>query len=158
MKKIKSIMCVLALVMSAVTFMGCLFFDRTSEDNTTSLSDDSTTSSINDSTDSSNDVVRYTVTEEEWNNGINAGNFAGDFLAVIDLDNYEMDMCFFKYAGNAMEFDGNIIVFEGEKKYILEEVDGTWYATEWNEYDFCATLVPAGLNFTLIFAVSSKPA
>ncbi len=91
--------------------------------------------------------IRKTVTEEEWNNGVNAGNFVGDFLAVIDFDNYDFFMCSFKYAGNAMEFDGEIIVFEGDKKYMLEEVDGTWYATEWNEYDFCAALIPAGLNF-----------
>lgn len=91
--------------------------------------------------------IRLTVTEEEWNNNVNAGSFAGEFLTILDYDNFDYYMCSFKYAGNAIELDGKIIVFEGDKKYMLEEVDGAWYATEWNEYDFCSTLIPAGLDF-----------
>lgn len=91
--------------------------------------------------------IRSTVTEEEWNIGVNAGNLAGYFFTVTDTDEFKFNMCSFKYAGNAIELDGKIIVFEGDKKYMLEEVNGTWYATEWNEYDICATLIPAGLKF-----------
>lgn len=91
--------------------------------------------------------IRYTVSEEEWNNGVNAGNLVGDFLTIVDPDNFDLYTCSFKYTGNAIELDGKIIVFEGDKKYLLEESDGTWYASEWNEYDFCATLIPAGLDF-----------
>lgn len=91
--------------------------------------------------------IRKTVTEEEWNSNINAGNFSGNFSAIIDIINYEFYYCFFKYTGNALVLDGNIIVFEGDKKYKLEEVDGTWYASEWNEYEICSTLIPSNLDF-----------
>lgn len=90
---------------------------------------------------------RKTVTEEEWNIGVSLRNFAGDFMSVVDFENYEFYMCSFKYDGKAIELDGKIIVFEGDKKYMLEEVDGTWYATEWNEYDFLPTLIPTDLDF-----------
>ena len=43
--------------------------------------------------------------------------------------------------------DGKIIVFENDKKYLLEEVDGVWYAKEWNEYDLSQTLIPSEFNF-----------
>jgi hypothetical protein len=90
---------------------------------------------------------RKTVTEEEWNIGVSLRNFAGDFISVVDPDTFEIYMCSFKYTENAIELDGKIIVFEGDKKYMLEEIDGTWYATEWNEYDFLATLIPTDLDF-----------
>jgi hypothetical protein len=90
---------------------------------------------------------RKTVTEEEWNIGVSLRNFAGDFISVVDPDTFELYMCSFKYTENAIELDGKIIVFEGDKKYMLEEIDGTWYATEWNEYDFLATLIPTDLDF-----------
>lgn len=91
--------------------------------------------------------IRKTVTEEEWNIGVSLRNFAGDFISVVDFANYEFYMCSFKYDGKAIELDGKIIVFEGDKKYMLEEVDGTWYATEWNEYDFLPTLIPTDFDF-----------
>lgn len=90
---------------------------------------------------------RKTVTEEEWNIGVSLRNFVGDFITFVNPDTFEFYMCSFKYAENAIELDGKIIVFEGDKKYMLEEIDGTCYATEWNEYDFLATLIPAGLDF-----------
>lgn len=90
---------------------------------------------------------RMTVTEEEWNNCINAGNFAGNFSSIIDADNYEIFYCSFAYTGNALMLDGNIIVFEGDKKYILGEINGTWYATEWDEYEICPTLIPSDFKF-----------
>lgn len=90
---------------------------------------------------------RKTVTEEEWNNCINAGNFAGNFSAIIDVDNYEVFYCSFAYTGNALMLDGNIIVFEGDKCYKLVEVAGTWYAIEWDEYEICSTLIPSDLKF-----------
>lgn len=92
-------------------------------------------------------VIRTTVTEEEWNNCVNAGSFAGDFSAVVDTENFELYSCSFKCEGNAIELDGKIIVFEGDKKYMLEESNGTWYANEWNEYNICSTLIPADLDF-----------
>ena len=91
--------------------------------------------------------IRKTATEEEWNIGISLRNFAGDFVSVVDYDAFEFYMCSFKYNGNAIELDGETIVFEDDKKYMLEEVDGTWYATEWNEYDFLPTLIPTDLDF-----------
>ena len=91
--------------------------------------------------------IRYTVTEQEWNNAVNAGSFAGNFHVVTDADDLKFEFGSFKYAGNAIELDGKLIVFEGDKKYMLEEVDGTWYATEWNEYDVLARLIPADLDF-----------
>ncbi len=91
--------------------------------------------------------IRYTVTEEEWNNAVNAENFAGEFHIVTDADEFKFEFGSFKYAGNAIELDGKLIVFEGDKKYMLEEVEGIWYATEWNEYDVLATLIPADLDF-----------
>ena len=90
---------------------------------------------------------RKTVTEEEWNIGVSLRNFAGDFISVVDPDTFEFYMCSFKYTENAIELDGKIIVFEDDTKYMLEEIDGTWYATEWNEYDFLATLIPTDLDF-----------
>ena len=91
--------------------------------------------------------VRRTVTEEEWNSCISAGNFAGNFFAMIDITNFDIYSCSFKYTGNALMLDGKIIVFEGDKKYMLEDIDGIWYGTEWNEYDICATLIPSDLDF-----------
>ncbi len=91
--------------------------------------------------------IRQTVTEEEWNNGVNAGSLAGDFHVVTDVDDLKFEFGSFKYAGNAIELNGSLIVFEGNKKYMLEEVDGTWYATEWNEYDVLARLIPADIDF-----------
>ena len=90
---------------------------------------------------------RRTVTEEEWNSCINVGNFAGNFTSIIDIDNYEFYYCSFKYTGNALMLDGNIIVFEGDKKYVLGEINGAWYATEWNEYEICPTLIPSDFKF-----------
>lgn len=90
---------------------------------------------------------RMTVTEEEWNSCINVGNFAGNFTSIIDIDNFEFFYCSFAYTGNALMLDGNIIVFEGDKRYKLVEVDGTWYAIEWDEYEICPTLIPSDLKF-----------
>lgn len=88
--------------------------------------------------------IRKTVTEEEWN--LYAGE--GNFTAVIyTVSNGEYYMYSFKSTGSAAEIDGQYIVFEDGKKYILEEIDGVWYASEWNEIDFSATMIPSGLSF-----------
>ena len=99
---------------------------------------------------------RKTVTEEEWNIGVSLRNFTGEFMSVVDPDSFEFYMCSFKYTENAIELDGKIIVFEGDKKYMLEEIDGTWYATEWNEYAFLATLIPTDLDFNDFEYIESR--
>ena len=90
------------------------------------------------------DDVRKTVTEDEWNLYVNEGNFAGIFYTLIEDEYSEYS---FKSSGNAMEIDGKYIVFDSGKKYMLREQDGVWYASEWNEFDICATMIPAGLSF-----------
>lgn len=89
-------------------------------------------------------TARKTVTEDEWNLYANIDNFVATFLVV---HNGEYLTYSFKSIGNAVELDGKIIVFENDKKYLLEEVDGVWYAKEWNEYDLSQTLIPSEFNF-----------
>jgi hypothetical protein len=91
--------------------------------------------------------IRKTVTEEEWNKAVKAGSFAGQFYAIIDIDNFKSYSCYFRYAENAIELDGEIIVFEGDMKYKLEEVDGVWYATEWNEFEIISTIIDGEVRY-----------
>ena len=88
--------------------------------------------------------VRWTATEEEWDLCVSGGNFTATFFAMKDFKTTE---CSFKSTGNAIELDGKCIVYDNGKKYILEEIDGTWYASEWNDFDISATMIPAELSF-----------
>ena len=90
------------------------------------------------------DNARYTVTEEEWNLGVNGGNFAGEIYAFTSSG---IEAHTFKCTGEAFEIDGKIIIFEGDKKYVLKETDGIWYAVELENFNLISTLIPEGLDF-----------
>lgn len=89
--------------------------------------------------------VRTTVTEEEWSLNVERTNYTASFVTC----NQEFEMATYSFAtdGNAILFDGKIIVPVGDKMYMLEEVDGVWVGTEWNEYNIPRTLIPEGLTF-----------
>jgi hypothetical protein len=89
--------------------------------------------------------VRTTVTEEEWNLNAERSNYTAEFITLNQA--FEMTTHSFATDGNAIIFDGNLIVSRGDKMYMLEEIDGVWVATEWNEYNISMTLIPEGLTF-----------
>ena len=89
--------------------------------------------------------VRTTVTEEEWNLNVERTNYTASFVTCNQA--FEMATYSFATDGNAILFDGKIIVPVGDKMYMLEEVDGVWVGTEWNEYNIPRTLIPEGLTF-----------
>lgn len=90
------------------------------------------------------DPTRRTVTEEEWNLNASVSNFVANFYAS---SNGEYLFATFISDGNAIEFNGEIIVFENGKRYKLEEIDGVWYAKEWNDFDIFPSFIPSGLSF-----------
>jgi hypothetical protein len=90
------------------------------------------------------DNTRYTATEEEWNMALNAGNYSG---IIVTLDEGEFLEYSYKCTNNAIEFAGMIVVFEGDKMYQLQELEGVWYATETDELGV-PTMVPQGLDFS----------
>ena len=90
------------------------------------------------------DNTRRTVTEDEWELNTSAVNFVADFYTI---HNYEYTLYSFKSTEDAVELNGDIIVFEGEKIYILEEIEGVLYATAWTEFEIARSLLPYGLTF-----------
>ena len=91
------------------------------------------------------DTTRYTVTEEEWNSNVNSGNYAG---VIHVMDNGEFLEYTYKCAGNAIEVDGDIVVFENGKIYLLNEVDGVYQAVEVESLKLLPGMLPQGLNFS----------
>ena len=91
------------------------------------------------------DTTCYTATEEEWNIALNAGNYSGN---IVTFDEGELLEYSYKYANKAIEFAGMIVVFEGDKIYQLQELEGVWYATGLEEGLGIPTMVPQGLNFS----------
>lgn len=91
------------------------------------------------------DNTRHTVTEEEWNLNLNAGNFVTTMFVYTEDAVFEYT---YKCTGDAVEIDENIVAFDGDKTYLLEEIDGTWYGYELYNFSFLSTLMPLGLNFS----------
>ena len=91
------------------------------------------------------DNTRYTVTEEEWNLNVNMGNYAGTLVGCVEGDFYTYD---YKCAGNAIEVDGDIVIFEFGKIYWLKEVDGVYEAVEVESLKLLPGMLPQGLNFS----------
>ena len=91
------------------------------------------------------DTSRYTVTEEEWNLNLSAGNYAGNIASFPVEDSTTMT---YKCTSNAIELDGNLIITEGDKTYLLQNVDGAWCAVELPEGSGVPTMVPQGINFS----------
>ena len=81
------------------------------------------------------------VTEEQWNLCINEKNFAGEMSVFVDMDFYD---CIFRSSDNAIEIDGEIIVTDSDTRYALKEIDGVWYAVE---YDGIVIQEWSGLSF-----------
>jgi hypothetical protein len=90
------------------------------------------------------DNTRRTVTEEEWNLNLNAGNYSGNIITLVEGEFLEYS---YKCTNNAIEFAGMIVVFEGDKMYQLQELEGVWYAIEMDELGV-PTMVPQGLDFS----------
>ena len=91
------------------------------------------------------DTTRYTATEEEWNLNLNAGNYSGNIITLVEGEFLEYS---YKCTNNAIEFAGMIVVFEGDKMYQLQELEGIWYAFELEGGLGIPTMVPQGLNFS----------
>ena len=90
------------------------------------------------------DTTRYTVTEEEWNLNLNAVNYSGQIMNLVENKLYS-----YKCTQNAIEMAENLMVSEGGKTYLLQSADGTtWYAVELEEGYGVPTMVPQGLNFS----------
>ena len=90
------------------------------------------------------DITRYIATEDEWNIALNAGNYSGKILTLVEGKFLEYS---YKCTNNAIEYEGMIIVFEGDKMYQLQEIEGVWYAFELEGGLGIPTMVPQGLNF-----------
>ena len=91
------------------------------------------------------DTTRYTVTEEEWNLNLSAGNYSGTITNVSEGESNSMA---YKCTSNAIEMEGLLIITEGDKTYQLQNAAGTWYAFELTEGSGVPTMVPQGLNFS----------
>ena len=91
------------------------------------------------------DTTRYTVTEEEWNLNLSAGNYSG---IITNFSEDDPTSTPYKCTSNAIEIDGNLMITEGDKTYLLQNADGTWYAIELTEGSGVPTMVPQGLNFS----------
>ena len=88
---------------------------------------------------------KYLVTEEIWNSYLCTTNFTATLYALIDVDYYEHTV---KSTGEAYEIDGNIIVSDSGKKYVLEETDGIFYAKEYDGIYLPDCLMPESLSFS----------
>lgn len=91
------------------------------------------------------DTTRKTVTEEEWDLNLNAGSYAGALVNLVDGEFLEYS---YKCTNNAIELEGMLIVYEGDKTYQLQESAGVWYAFELEEGAGIPTMVPQGLKFS----------
>ena len=91
------------------------------------------------------DTTRYTVTEEEWNLNLSAGNYSG---IITNFSEDAPTSIPYKCTSNAIEIDGNLMITEGDKTYMLQNAEGTWYAVELPEGSGIPTMVPQGLNFS----------
>ena len=91
------------------------------------------------------DDTRKTVTEEEWNLNLNAGNYSGNIITLVEGEFLEYS---YKCTNNAIELEGMLIVYEGDKTYQLQESAGVWYAFELEEGAGIPTMVPQGLKFS----------
>lgn len=91
------------------------------------------------------DTTRKTVTEEEWDLNLNAGSYAGALVNLVDGEFLEYS---YKCTNNAIELEGMLIVYEGDKTYQLQESEGVWYAFELEEGAGIPTMVPQGLKFS----------
>ena len=87
---------------------------------------------------------KYLVTEEIWSLYVNEKNYVAEYSAFVGFDYYE---CILKSTEDAVELDGEIIVSDSDKKYVLKEVDGVWYAEEYNGIGIPESLLPEGLDF-----------
>lgn len=91
------------------------------------------------------DTTRKTVTEEEWDLNLNAGSYAGYLVNLVDGEFLEYS---YKCTNNAIELEGMLIVYEGDKTYQLMESAGVWYAFELEEGAGIPIMVPQGLKFS----------
>ena len=91
------------------------------------------------------DTTRYTVTEEEWNLNLSVGNYSGIITNFSEDDPTSIP---YKCTNNAIELAGMLVVFEGDKMYQLQELEGVWYAVELEDGLGIPTMVPQGLNFS----------
>ena len=90
-------------------------------------------------------MIRREVTEEEWNIGVNIDNYSGNYFSYVDgtFESYS-----YRCAGNALEINGTIYIFEDGKTYVLVEDEGVWTATEVdNSSDPVMTVLPRGLRY-----------
>lgn len=84
------------------------------------------------------------VTEEEWNKFINEKNFAADVMMLIGEDYSEGVI---KSIENAMQIGDTVLVFDADKWYALEQIDGAWYAKEYSGVVLPGYLLPEGLDY-----------
>ena len=86
-----------------------------------------------------------TSTEEIWNGYWNTKNYIATIYILTDYDFLEHTV---KSTDKAVEIDGKIVVSDSDKKYVLEETDGIFYAKEYNGIDLPERLLPEGLSFS----------
>ena len=91
------------------------------------------------------DTTRYTVTEEEWNLNLGAGNYAA---TLVTFSAEGMLQYSYKCTSNAIELEGNLMVFEGDKVYLLQNAEGTWYAMEMDSSELIPGIIPAEINMS----------
>ena len=91
------------------------------------------------------DITRRTVTEEEWALNLGAGNYAATLIVSAEGEFLQYS---YKCTNNAILFEGNLMVFEGDKVYLLQNADGTWYAVEIDKDDVVPAVVPARINMS----------
>ena len=77
--------------------------------------------------------IRREVTEEEWNIGVNIDNYSGEYFSFIDG---KFEMCSYRYAGNAIEINGTVFIFENDRIYKLVNNEGVWTAIEFDSSSY----------------------